>query len=366
MLNSLKSPVNTIFIMLGEKCNFNCKYCMQHAADGLHVDLPQEINPDIFEFIDTIQSKREKNIDMQLDLHFYGGEPLLYFDKIQEIVKKTKNMYIHYSFISNGYAITEKMVDFFNEHDFTEIISWDGNASKNTRRINVFSIPEKKKLLFKLNRLGVSAVHSAFTSPIQLLNDFQALSDEYEQIHKYHIYTNIDELFDTGVSDRDLFNIDFEKVSDEMNQLIAEYDNHIRNNKTNKFSAKDDYIKRTINRIDSNLDRNYRTMCSCGNGYSTINLDLGGTLYSCHNSSDILGTIYDKQEYLLNKLFQYDKTMLFEKTCKKCPVQCICHNGCKLMTKKVRKESYCKLKKAVFLPIIQYVLSFANKKETKK
>lgn len=363
MLNSLKSPVNTIFVMLGQNCNFNCKYCMQHTENGLHVDLPQEINPDIYEFIEHHAEMRDKEKDGRLWIHFYGGEPLLYFDNIKKIVEKTKDLYVNYSFISNGNLITQEMVDFFNQYDFGETISWDGRASIHTRRIDVFANPEKKKLLFQLNGLGVSAVHSSFTTPIQILEDFQRLSDEYQEIHDYPMHINIDELFDTGVSDRDLFDIDYVKVIQDMSLLLTEYDYHIKQKDLKKYSTKQDYIGKLINRIDCNIDTRKRAICTCGNGYSVINMSLDGTLYSCHNCSDKLGTIYDSPQFILTNLFKYDKTMQFEEKCKDCPVQSICHNGCKLMTEKVRDESYCKLKKAVFLPVIQYVLSYSKKEE---
>lgn len=353
MLNSVKSPVQTIFIMLGQRCNFNCKYCMQHAENGLHIDLPQEINPDIYEYIKHHAGQRDEN-DWPLHLHFYGGEPLIYFDNIKNIVDKVKNLHVSFSFISNGYAITQEMVDFFNKYNFTETISWDGYASKDTRLIDVFSIPDKKRLLFQLKRLGVSAVYSAYTTPIQILDDFQKLSDEYQNIHPYPLHINIDELFDTGVADRSLFQIDYEKISREMRELAEEY---IRTKGMgNRFSARREYIRHIIfDRIDCREDRE-RVFCSCGNGYSTVNLDLSGTLYSCHNGPEAIGTIYDNQMQTLTNLFRYDHTMEFEKECSQCPIQSICQNGCKLMTAETRKNTYCKLKRAVFLPVIETVL----------
>lgn len=358
MLNCLKSPVQTIFIMLGQKCNFNCRYCMQHGEEGLHIDLPQEINPDIYEYIETVAKARDEK-DQRLGLHFYGGEPLIYFDNIKKIVEKTKDLDVQYSFISNGYAITQEMVDFFNEYNFFEAISWDGKQTKNTRRIDVFSIPEKKELLLQLNKLDVSAVLSAFTSPKQLLNDFQELSDEYYKIHNYMIAFNIDELFDTGISDRALFNIDYDKISDEMLQLCKEYIEHQKNGDILKIP--DFYIKQLMDSVQ--MYCKYRpddNIASCRNGYGVINMDLSGVFYNCHNSTDQLGNIYDSPYHILNKMLSYDHIREYKKECNQCPVQSLCRNGCKLMSKKVREESYCKLKRAVFLPVIQYILTYAK------
>ena len=360
MLNCLKSPVHTIFIMLGQKCNFNCRYCMQHGEDGLHVDLPQEINPDIYEYIEEMQKRRDIN-DWPLSLHFFGGEPLIYFNHIKTIVEKTKELGVRYSFISNGYAITQEMVDFFNKYDFGETISWDGSASKKTRLIDVFSIPEKKNLLFQLNRLGVSGVCSGFATPKKILNDFQKLSDEYQQIHQYPLWCNIDQLFDTGLADRELFDINYEQIFNEVKELC---DNYIENKKNKPYAAETQYIEQLINMVSfytTNKDFVDYGICHCGNGYSTINMDLSGTFYNCHNTADVLGTIYDSPDYILSQLLKYDKSLKLRDMCKTCSILPICRNGCKLVSKDIRNESYCKIKKASFEPIIQYLLTFIDK-----
>ena len=49
MLN-LKDNISTIFIMLGQNCNLNCKYCMQHTLINTIQD-KSVINDEIFDFV---------------------------------------------------------------------------------------------------------------------------------------------------------------------------------------------------------------------------------------------------------------------------------------------------------------------------
>ena len=77
MSKYLNIDIDTIFIMLGDKCNFNCKYCMQVNYE--REQITNDINGDIFKFIEELS---DSNNDRPLRLHFYGGEPLLYFNNM--------------------------------------------------------------------------------------------------------------------------------------------------------------------------------------------------------------------------------------------------------------------------------------------
>ena len=50
--------INRIFIMLGPKCNLNCKYCAQHDLD--YTD-PSKVDSKVKEFLEK-HSKRETMI----------------------------------------------------------------------------------------------------------------------------------------------------------------------------------------------------------------------------------------------------------------------------------------------------------------
>ncbi len=75
--------VDTFFIMLGMECNLNCKYCLQH--DLVEHPIQHDINPDIYDFIEGCVKAAEHTIRIQ----FFGGEPLLFFGSIKEIVTET-------------------------------------------------------------------------------------------------------------------------------------------------------------------------------------------------------------------------------------------------------------------------------------
>lgn len=356
MSKFLNNPIRTIFLMLGSKCNFKCKYCMQCGKKGITSPLPEEINPEIFEFIREVAERQAPQI---LNLHFYGGEPFIYFNSIKKIVNETKNIpNIRYSVITNGKLITEEVADYLNKYDFSVCVSWDGKISNITRGCDVFSNPQNKTAIFKIKKISLSAVYSSYAYPLKILQDFSNLSFEYSKMHNYHMGFNIDELFDTDIQDRSLFDIDYNRIYNEIDDIFKRY---CTNNLEETNIAEKYYINSLINSIknyiyanDNNFDFNYLT--NCGSGITVINLDMQGNLYNCHNSSTIIANIKDNYTRYISNLVKYDTTKSFYETCKNCKVISICKGGCKLMSKEKRKESYCKLKQAVFSPIIDNLL----------
>lgn len=359
-----------IFIMLGSGCNFQCRYCMQHTESAELKPLPEEINEDIFEFIEEIADNQKSPLKIQ----FYGGEPLVYYDKLKYITEKLKhNKNINFCIISNGRAMTNEMVEYFNDNKFHIAISWDGSGTHETRKFDVFKDDlELRRRLLRIEHLGISAVFSSYVYPKQLVEDFQALDNEYKAIHGHHLMVNVDELFDTGMSDRSLFDIDYERFSEEIAEITEEV-LLIQMNKLKisteefdeKYSVKMSLIGKFIGAVSEYCKNENikKYINSCGNGYYVYNLDLEGNLYSCHNKYVTCGNIYSNYFEYLNNVIKHDDTKInYLNSCSSCEVYPICRGGCKLITTEAREETYCKLKKAVFGPTIKKLISIGENK----
>lgn len=352
MSKFLKRKIHMVFLMLGNSCNMNCRYCLQHPL--VICQLTNKINPDVYAFLK--ECAEELGGKQKLHIQFYGGEPLLYFEAIKEVVKCTKD-YCWFSVITNGKAVTEEMVAFFNANNMPITVSWDGPNVLETRGYDVFRDKEKRSLLLGINQLGLSAVLSSKAYPLEILKAFQDISDEYYKINKYQVSINIDEIFNTGDLPEDLLNLDYTRVEQEMLELGKFYLEKRLSGENTEPSAYTRlcYIDRFFGILkhfyvdgDGKLSRNY---CSCGNGYDVLNLDLAGNLYPCHNTSRQLGTIYDDYFSYLNKVIGSDDTKLYKAECQKCSAAAFCRGGCKLVNRENRAKGYCRLKQAVFLPI---------------
>lgn len=357
MGNFIRRKIDTIFVMLGNGCNMRCEYCLQRPL--VHSQITQKINPKIYDFIQEVQEESG-----ELNLHFFGGEPLIYFNNIREIVENTEN--VTYSIITNGRAMTDEMVEFFNAHQFPVTISWDGRRVLETRGFDSFDKRKPlRRRLMRLNQLGISAVISSKAYPKETLEAIQEISDEYYKLHKYQARINCDLIFDTGIPHKELLDFDYQRVSNEMKEMTENYINSIKNGKQKRTDyAKNAYISNLMYLLSSyinNRDGVYDLVWSkCGNGWNVLNMDLDGNLYPCHNTSEAIGTIETPYFKYLKELLQRDDTKIRQSTCKVCPAVPLCNGGCKLVNDEIRNETYCKLRKAMFLPVIQAVQDFGK------
>lgn len=126
----LNNCLNNLLLQVTQMCNFKCDYC-PYSGNGLfdrvhnNKSMPIETAQKVVDFfIDRSKYSRE------LTIGFYGGEPLLQFELIKEIVeyteKKASGKQVVFGITTNGYLINDKIIEFLKEHRFSLVISFDG------------------------------------------------------------------------------------------------------------------------------------------------------------------------------------------------------------------------------------------------
>lgn len=369
LIQCLAPKVQTIFIMLGTGCNFRCRYCLQSGDAAAVRNLPGKINEGIYDFIEGILDSR----DGALELRFYGGEPLVHWDNLQRITERfAANGRINFSVITNGSLVTPERAAFLDGHEFNVTVSWDGSASVGTRGHDVFEDAEIRETLLSLERLGVSGVLSAGTSPMHLMDDFQAIDNEYRAIHDYHLRINMDELFDTGLPERGLINADYDRIRSEMAAMADSYFNNLTAPVSeDAFNGKlycrhilvDNIVnsaKQFVERVRDGI-RPRQHFSPCGNGISTLNMDVAGNLYHCHNQFDPIGDTTSGFICYLDRLLDHEQayTECLD-ACRDCMAYPVCQGGCRLVGKEARSNSYCAMKRAVYVPVLERFIAFGR------
>ena len=352
MSQFLKRKVNTVFLILGSSCNMNCRYCLQHPL--VHEQLATEINPEIYEFFYELLEDNPN-----LHIQFFGGEPLLYFKAIREVVTRMEKSSLKFSVITNGKALTDEMVKFFNANDIWVTVSWDGSHSLETRGFDVLNVPELFDRFMALNHLSLTGVISACAYPKELLADFQKISNRYYEKHGYHAGVNLDEIFDTGITRKDLLKVDYKRIENEMSELASVY--------LSPNNGKDEYtIRAFVGGLFRSVKYFYgqqngmikRITSGCGNGIHTLNMDLAGNLYPCHNTSESVGRITDSYfGYLRRILLGEEKVIRQMEKCRGCLAAAFCRGGCKMVSD---QEQYCRLHQAVFVPVLSALQHFGE------
>lgn len=122
---------NTLLLTVAitRACNFDCSYCYEGNRSGK--PMSEEVEEKLIAFIKRFKTQN-------LALTWYGGEPLVAFDRILSIDRKIKEMGKEYSasLITNGYLLTEDVIGQLNELKINFIqITLDGNqATHDSRR----------------------------------------------------------------------------------------------------------------------------------------------------------------------------------------------------------------------------------------
>lgn len=342
MKNFLYNPVRRIFIMLGSRCNMHCRYCLQQCQ--IPPELPQEINPDIYDFIEEC-IRRNPEDDKYISVTFFGGEPTLYFDKIKVIVDEMKRRDVTdlgFGIISNGKAITEDMVSYFNKNNISVSVSWDGPNTKDTRYIDVFE--KNKDVIMDLDYLALSSVISAKAYPKEVMKASQKLFDEYYELHKYPLSSFFEFIVDTGISDASLiYDVDYDRIEKEFYELMEEMISSDHDTgKEVTYSWMNNFYHDIVECGATVLDIE---MTPCGNGYDVINIDLDGNLYSCHNIFEPIGNINMPYIQYIKKIIKEDNTIKNLEGCVGCVAFPFCKGGCKLLEPgSEAKKAYCNIR----------------------
>lgn len=137
-------------IALSEQCNLNCTYC---NVDKLS---KKRIDPQLF--LKQYHQKRTDLPNEKFQVDFYGGEPLLQWDIVKNIVEEISGDGSKLFMPTNGLLLTQDKVDYLNEHGFQVSISFDGLWQDINRKQHnnsgTLDLYLKKRDLFKqLNNL---------------------------------------------------------------------------------------------------------------------------------------------------------------------------------------------------------------------
>lgn len=90
-------------------CNMACPYCFESNKTG-------KMKPDVVEAIISLVDRQSKSLD-KVDVDWYGGEPLLAMDVIEDLseslidLAKERQFAYFSSIITNGYLLTKEAVD---------------------------------------------------------------------------------------------------------------------------------------------------------------------------------------------------------------------------------------------------------------
>lgn len=138
--------LENMYLLVTDTCNLGCRYCLikNNMPSSYSCSLMswETAKTAVDMFFSNISRNPECFDDFVKMITFYGGEPLLNFPVIKQVVEYTKEVYalelerlgrgFRFSIVTNGTAINEEVAHFFGQHKDINIgVSLDGPAAVN-------------------------------------------------------------------------------------------------------------------------------------------------------------------------------------------------------------------------------------------
>ena len=132
----VSSPVKAMCLHIAHDCNLRCDYCFAGKGDydGKRLLMPLEVGIKAIDFL-IKHSYGRKN----LEVDFFGGEPLMNFDVVKQIVKyarsleKEHNKVFRFTITTNGMLLNDDIIDFINKEMSNVVLSVNGRKEINDK-----------------------------------------------------------------------------------------------------------------------------------------------------------------------------------------------------------------------------------------
>lgn len=302
------AKINTIILLLTEKCNLRCLYCYTNNWDIKNNNRQDMSVKCIHTSINLIKNNDEPSII------FSGGEPFLRFDLIKETVQYMKESCKRCKFgiVTNGTMIDNDNIMFLKKNNFHVTISIDSMLERgNNYRLYANKSSSLKIVCNNIRLLLLNNIDITIRMTISNLNlDFYDSVRELSEmgVHSFKITYIINKNFEIDKIQ--------DKFFEEMHKVILYCkDKNIDVFPYSKFE------------LQSKVKKNFFNCLQCNSGLNSIVISYNGDIYACPMlkiPEYKLGSIYDDIKQIKKVVFHQ---MLIDK-CKDCEMFTKCTNLC--------------------------------------
>lgn len=326
-----ESYIKALCLNVVHDCNLRCKYCFADEGEykGCRKPMSAEVGKRAIDYV-LENSGNIKNIEVDL----FGGEPLMVFDTIKEIVDYAKekdklyNKNIRFTMTTNATLLNDEIIDYIDKNMGNIILSIDGRKEVNDNvRIRVDGsgcydriLPNIKKMVDRRDPSKQYYARGTFTREnTDFFEDVMALANEgFSEI-------SIEPVVLPDSHNLSIRSEDLPKIYEQYDMLYKEMLRRAENN-DNPFKF-----------YHFNIDLNggpcvYKRIAGCGAGHEYVAITPDGDIYPCHqfvgNEKFLLGNI---NSGIKNKNLSKDfkNAHIYNKPkCKECWARFYCSGGC--------------------------------------
>ena len=320
--------IKSMCLNVSHLCNLRCEYCF--ADGGTYNGAAENMSFDVaLKAIDMIVSKSANRHNLEVD--FFGGEPLLNFDVVKKTVEyarsieKAHNKNFRFTITTNAMLLNDEIIDFFNKEMYNVVVSIDGRRSvhdcvrKTASGKGSFDTAIKNALRFKQLRKGqyyirgtYTALNKDFSKDVLFLNDlgFDQLSIEPVVLPENH-------------------RLAIKK--EDIEQLKAEYDKlaeaYVERRKGEKWF---NFFHFMLDIYNGPCESKRLVGCGAGNDYVAVAPN--GNIYPCHQFDGekdyVIGNVLDGTFNTEIPKFFAENNLLKKDKCRNCWAKYYCSGGC--------------------------------------
>lgn len=324
-----KPVVKALCLHVAHDCNIRCKYCFASQGDfkGDRSLMSEKIGKKALDFL-IENSGNRKN----LEVDFFGGEPLLNFDVVKRLVdygrkrEKEANKKFRFTVTTNGVLLNDEIIEYINENMENVVLSIDGRKEINDKMRYTINgdgtydiiLPKIKKMV-EARKDKSYYVRGTFTKHnIDFAKDVLHLADLGFK------NTSVEPVVAEPGKDYELTNEDIPKIFEHYEDLAREIIH--RENKGEGFNFFHFMID--LNQGPCVIKR----LTGCGAGSEYLAITPEGDIYPCHqfvgNEEFMIGNVMTG---LANKELgkEFANAHVYNKEkCRECWAKFYCSGGC--------------------------------------
>ena len=327
---AMKAPIKAMCLHVSHDCNLRCKYCFAQTGDfgGDRMLMKPETGKRAMDFLIKHSANREN-----LEVDFFGGEPLMAWDTVVETVKYARSIEkqhgknFRFTITTNGMLLDDEKIDYINKEMSNCVLSLDGRKEVND---NIRPTPNGKGsydiIVPKYQKLVAGRgtkdyyVRGTFTKyNLDFANDVLHISDlGFEQLSVEPVVTDPEMPYAITESD--------------LPTIFAEYDRLEKLMEEQKLAN-----KRKFNFFHFMIDLTggpcvYKRLSGCGSGTEYLAVTPWGDFYPCHQ-------FVGEEQYLMGNVDEgitkpeivkdFGRCNVYTKPdCKDCFARFYCSGGC--------------------------------------
>lgn len=325
----VSSPVKAMCLHIAHDCNLRCQYCFADTGEymGHRQLMSAEVGKAAIDYLIAHSNGRHN-----LELDFFGGEPLMNFEVVKQVVSYARsleekhNKLFRFTLTTNGMLLDDDKIDFINKEMSNIVLSIDGRKEVNDRvRSRVDGrgcydtiMPKFQKLVEKRGQ-DQYYVRGTFTKYNKdFAEDVLHFSDMgFEQISVEPVVADPAKPF--ALTEADL------------PEVFAEYE-RLAKIMIERSGSKEDF---NFFHFMLDLDQGpcaIKRLRGCGAGNEYVAITPDGDVYPCHqfvgHDDWRMGNVFDRSLDPVRKAQFAAANVYGKETCKNCWAKFYCSGGC--------------------------------------